>query len=113
MRYIAYANVPANVAKVVLAFLLLSSGYGLYHLIVLLLLTLALVAIVEWWLMLRHIARPVMKIDLHFCVSLVKVSVTFLGIDAIIALIASINILFLSKLAGEAEVGLYSSANQL
>jgi len=113
MRYIAYANVPANVAKVVLAFLLLSSGYGLYYLIVLLLLTLAMVAIIEWWLMLRHIARPIMKIDLRFCVSLVKVSVTFLGIDTIIAIMGSINILFLSKLAGEAEVGLYSSANQL
>jgi O-antigen/teichoic acid export membrane protein len=113
MRFIAYATVPANVAKVALAFALLSLGYGLYYLVVLLLFSLAAVVIIEWWFMLRHIARPAMKIDLGFSMSLVKVSATFLGIDTLIAFMGSANILLLSKLAGEKEVGLYSSANQL
>jgi O-antigen/teichoic acid export membrane protein len=113
MSFIAYANVPANVAKVVLAFVLLSLGYGLYDLILLMLFSLAVVVIIEWWLMLRYIARPAMKLDLPFSMSLIKVSATFFGIDGIIAIMGSVNILLLSKLAGEEEVGLYSSANQL
>jgi O-antigen/teichoic acid export membrane protein len=113
MRYIAYANVPANIAKVVLAFVVLSMGYGLYSLVALLLFSLAAVMVIEWWLMLRHIARPAIKMDLRFSRALVKESSTFLGIDAFIAIMGSVNILLLSKLATEQEVGLYSSANQL
>src|SRR5947208_531541 len=38
---------------------------------------------------------------------------TFLGIDGTTAIMASLNVIMLSKLAGETEVGLYSSAAQL
>lgn len=113
MHYIAYANVPANIAKLSLAFLILSRGYGLYHLVILLLASRVAIVGVEWWLMLRHITRPRVRIDPRFSLAMIRTTVTFLGMDGIIAIWASLNIVLLSKLASETEVGLYSAATQL
>ena len=113
MHYIAYANALANVAKVGLAFLILANGYGLYPLVILLVASHLLVAGVMWWLMIRHITRPRARIDFGFCWRMIKSSSTFLGIEGVIGIWASLNILLLSKLATEVEVGLYSAASQL
>jgi O-antigen/teichoic acid export membrane protein len=114
MRYIAYANVPVNIAKVGLAFLIVARGYGLGQLIALLLASLATVACVEWALILRYIARPRLgDVDAHFALAAARAGSTFLGIEGIIAIKASLDVVFLSKLASETEVGLLSAANQL
>ena len=113
MHYIAYANVPANIAKVILGFVMLSHGYGLYHVVIVLVATRVIIAGVEWWLIIKHITRPHIRIDLRFSLAMTRTAGTFLGIDGIIALWASLNILLLSKLAGVTAVGLYSAAAQL
>lgn len=113
MQYMAYANLPVNIAKVSLAPLGLARGYGLYHLIILLLCSYVALAIIEWWLILRHISRPLPRIDPAFTLAMARSAGTFLGIDVIIAVEASANILLLSKLIGERDVGLYSAALQL
>ncbi len=66
MHYIAYANMSVNIAKVGLGFLALASGYGLYGLVLLLVASHVTVLGIEWWLTLRHIARPGWKIDPRF-----------------------------------------------
>ena len=58
MHYIAWANVPVNVAKVGMAFLLLRQGHGLFELILLLLACCVAILGIEWWLMLRHLCFP-------------------------------------------------------
>jgi len=113
MCYIAYANVPVNVAKIGIAFALLSSGYGLYTLVVLLLASQLAVAATEWWLMLRHITRPTLRVDPRFSVEMARSTSTFLGIDGVIAAMGSLNIILVSKLANEKEAGLYNAATQL
>ncbi len=112
MHYIAYANVPANIAKMGLAFLILSQGYGLHHMLVLLLGSLMAIVAIEWGLMLRYITRPRVRIDLRLARSMMKTAVTFLGIDSLIAVWAGLNIVLLSKLASETELGLYSAVTQ-
>ena len=113
MRLIAWGNAPASLAKAGLAFLALSRGCGLYQLIVLILLTHAAIACVEWRLMLRHITRPRANLDLGFSLGMIRSTATFLGIDATIALWSSLQILLLARLASETEVGIYSAAAQL
>jgi O-antigen/teichoic acid export membrane protein len=113
MHYFAYTNVSVNVAKVGLAFLMLSQGYGLYHLVILLLVCHVASAALEWRLVLRHITRPRSGIDLHFSLAMSRATSTFLGIDSLIAIVGSLNVVLLSKLVGETEVGLYSAAVQL
>jgi O-antigen/teichoic acid export membrane protein len=113
MHYIAYVNVSVNIAKVSLAFLILSRGYSLYHLIILLLASYVAIGGIEWWLIFRHIIKPRLQIDPNFSLAMIKSASTFLGIDGLIAIRASLDIILLSKLATETEVGLYTAAAQL
>lgn len=113
MVYIAYSNVTANIAKAGLAVLLLTLGCGLIELVMVLLATRIVVVCFQWWLMLHNIIRPKLKIDLNFCVGMIKRAVVFLGIDGVLVILNSINIILLSKLAGEREVGFYNAAGQL
>jgi O-antigen/teichoic acid export membrane protein len=112
MHYIAWANVPVNVAKVVLAFVLLRQGYGLFHLILLLLACYVAILGIEWWLMLWHITRPRLRIDRPFCMTMIRSTSTFLGINGIVAINASLDVILLSRLTNETQVGLYSAAVQ-
>ena len=113
MYYIACVNVPANVAKIAAAYVLLSWHYGLYMVILILPASFFAVAGVEVWILLRRFPSPRASLDIPFSLNTLCSSVTFLGIDGTIAVMASLNVLLLSKLATEVDVGLYSSASQL
>jgi O-antigen/teichoic acid export membrane protein len=113
MHYIAWANVPVHVAKVGLAFLLLVQDCGLFHLILLLLATYVTIMVLEWWLMLRHIVRPSMRIDRRFCMAMIRSTSPFLGITLIVAINVNLDVILLSRFTDEAQVGLYGAAAQL
>lgn len=113
MRYIAYVNVPVNIAKIAATFLLLSENRGLYTVILVLLACLATIAVAELWIVFRRFPVRGGAVDSTFAWATVRAASTFLGIDGTTAVMASTNIILLSKLAGETEVGLYSSASQL
>jgi O-antigen/teichoic acid export membrane protein len=113
MRYIAWVNVPANIAKMAVAYLLLAGGRGLYTVILVLLAAFFAVAAAEVWLVLRRFPAQKAPISLRFCWTTLRSSFTFLAIDKVIAIESSLNIILLSKLATETEVGLYSAAAQL
>jgi O-antigen/teichoic acid export membrane protein len=113
MQYIAYANISVNALKIGLAFLLLTNRLGLYSIIFLLVFSFISVLLVEWFFIFKHIIRPSFSLDLRFALSLIRASVPFLGIDVIIAVMSSINVVLLSKFLSESEVGLYSAAGQL
>ena len=113
MRYIAWVNVPTNIAKVVAAYVLLVRGLRLYTVILVLLAGFFAVALAEVWIVLRRFPAQPTPLSLRFCWTTLRSSFTFLAIDKVIALEASLNIILLSKLAGETEVGLYSAAMQL
>jgi O-antigen/teichoic acid export membrane protein len=113
MRYIAWVNVPANLAKIGGAYLLLSRNHGLYTVIVVLLASFFTVAGIELWLVLRRFPAQRAAISIPFCLATVRSAITFLAIDKLVALESSLNVILLSKLASETEVGLYSAATQL
>jgi O-antigen/teichoic acid export membrane protein len=113
MQYITYANVLVNSLKVGLGFLLLSRGYDLGPVVILLFCTHVAAMGVKWWFLFRHIARPRIRIDISFCKKMLKSTATFLGIDGLMAILSSFNVILLSKLAGELQVGLLGAASQL
>lgn len=113
MRYIAYVNVPVNVAKVGATFLLLSENRGLYTVILVLLACFCAIAVAELWIVSRRFPVRGASLDSSFAWATARAASTFLGIDGATAIMASLNIVLLSKLAGETEIGLYSSAAQL
>src|SRR5436853_374082 len=113
MRYIACVNVPANIAKIGGAYLLLSRNHGLYTVILILLASFFAVAGIEVYLILRRFPAQRASISIPFCLATVRSAITFLAIDKLVALESSLNVILLSKLASESEVGLYSAASQL
>jgi len=113
MHLIPYVNVPVNVAKVGCAFLLLTRKNGLYAVVLILLSSLVVAALTEVWMLFRKFPVHMGPVDYYFCLATFRSAVTFLGIDGTIAVMSSLNVLLLSKLATETEVGLYSAATQL
>ena len=113
MRYIPWVNVPANIAKMGGAYLLLAKGRGLYTVILVLLTAFFAVAVAEVWLVLNRFPAQVAPVSLRFCWTTLRSSITFLAIDKVVALESSLNIILLSKLGTETEVGLYAAAAQL
>lgn len=113
MHYIAYTNVPLNVLTMIGAFLLLSHGYGLLALVILLLATSVVGMSIKWWLLLQNISRPTFSIDLNACTQMLRSAFTFLGTDGFIVVLGSMNFILLSKLGGRDDVGLYNAATQV
>jgi O-antigen/teichoic acid export membrane protein len=113
MHYIAIANVPVHALKVALAAVLLARGHGVYAIVAVLLGSYVAVACVEWTLMVLRVAKPRARLDARAAVAMVRATAPFLGVDGIVAIMTSLNIVLLSKLADETSVGLYSAAVQL
>ncbi len=113
MHFSTFAQLPVQAGKVAVGAFLLSRGYGLKELIVVLMIAQVTILATESWILCRYIVRPRMRWSREFAVGLVRSGSTFLGIDALIAVMGSSNVIFLSMFAGEGQVGLFSAANQL
>jgi O-antigen/teichoic acid export membrane protein len=112
MQYIAFANAPANLLKICLAVLALAQGYDLYAVILILIVSDLFIMLLGWWWVMRRIAITRQRLDLKLAWKLVQDARAFLGINGILAIRTSMNIVLLSKLATELEVGLYNAATQ-
>jgi len=113
MYIIPCVNVPLHLAKVGCAFLFVTRKNGLYAVVLILLASFLCTALIEVWILFRKFPAQREPLDFRFCLATFRSAVTFLGIDGTIALMSSLNVLLLSKLATETEVGLYSAATQL
>ena len=113
MQFIVYTFALANLAKIGLIWLLLSRGSGLIQIIGLLAMIQGATLLIEWSFIYHYFSRPCWVIDLSFCRKLAKVATIFLGISVLSTIFLRLNVIVLSKLRGEAEVGLYNAAFQL
>lgn len=113
MLYIAYVNVPMNLAKIAAAFLFLWKGGGLHSVVLILLFSFTAVALIELAVVLLWFPVRGGCIDFSFLLKTARAAVTFLGIDGTLAIMSSLNLLFLSKLATETDVGLYNAGTQV
>lgn len=113
MQFVTYAFALANLAKIGLVWLLMSRGFGINWVIALIIVIQWIMLLMEWYFIYRYFSKPAWVIDLRFCRKLAKVAVTFLGIGVFAVLLLRLNIIVLSKLRGEIEVGLYNAAFQL
>ena len=113
MRFIAFATVPVNLLKMVGVFLLLRQGEPVNHVLVLVIAAHVAVASVEWWLLSRKLPPSAVRVDLALVRGILRSTWAFLGLDAVIALFGSVEILLLSRFATEAEVGTFSAAVQM
>jgi O-antigen/teichoic acid export membrane protein len=113
MFYITIANAIVNVVKIALSFFLLSQGYDINIIILLIFLSHMLNLITKLLIIFLYIAKFRMNFDIPFCISLTKTAITFLGINGAQAILTSVNVIILSKLASEVEVALFSASFQV
>jgi len=113
MEYIAYGNVPVNVAKVVAMFIALSRGHDIRAIVIINVVAFVLTAAIEAFFLARTIARPRLTIDAGLCRAILTPARTFLGIEGLIAVKASLGGVLLSVMVNEAAVGFYNAAGQV
>lgn len=113
MHYIAYANLLVNLVRIGGSVWLLTSGYGLTALVALLLAAHLLTVLVKWGLAQYYLDYTRGALDLRFCWQMCRATLTFLGIDGLMAIMATFQVILLSKFASEREVGLFNAASQL
>lgn len=113
MHYIAYANLVVNLLRIGGCWWLLTSGYGLNALVALLLAAHIMTVIVKWRLAQRYLIHSSAQVDLAFCWQICRATLTFLGIDGLMAIMSAFQVILLSKFASETEVGLFNAASQL
>jgi O-antigen/teichoic acid export membrane protein len=113
MHFIAWVNVPVNVTKIVVTFLFLTGGQGLYAVILILLGSFFTIAATEVWIAVRRFPARYASVNIAFSLAMFRSAITFLGIDGTLAIEGSVNVLFLSKLATVSQVGFYSAATQV
>ncbi|MEM7033639.1 MAG: flippase [Chloroflexota bacterium] len=113
MHYIASGNLIANTVKVGLAFFFLTQGYPLFYVILAIFIAHTLNLIIKWYWLLKKIVRPKLSVDISFSIKLVKDTATFFAIRGSKAVLNGIDIIILSKLTGEIEVGLITAAFQI
>ncbi len=113
MRLIAMANIPVNVLKIGLSFAILFLGSGLTEIVLLLIGSYAVIVVIEWRLVARYVNVPRLQFSWRVARWMIQSTVTFLGIDGIIAITGSLNVILLSKMRTETEVGLFNAGTQL
>jgi len=112
MRYIACVNLPVNAAKIGCAFLLLSRWNELIVVVLILFCSLIVIAGMEAWIVVRRFPWKA-SFQPGAALAIVRSASPFLGIEGIAAVIGSVNIVLLSKLANETQAGLFNATTQL
>ncbi len=113
MEYIVLVNLPRNVLVVGLTFWLLSAGYDLKAIGVLLLISNCLMLGIEWCIILRYISMPIIRPSLKTSVAMVRASFPIMSFQAILAITGSVIYVILSITMSETEVGLFNAATQV
>jgi O-antigen/teichoic acid export membrane protein len=113
MQFVFYVNGPINVANIVASFIALSMGASLLVIMLIQVVAYTLIILIEWYLMLRYVTRPKLKIDVEVIRSLFKGTRSFSGIDATIAVMGLVQPYIISLVATESDVGIYGAAGQI
>lgn len=113
---IAIATVAGNALKVVLGWVVLFKGYSLAYLMAVILGSNCLMFSISLFFAVKLISpdlRRILKIDMGFCKWIIGASPVFAFIFIFAAIRQNVDILILTKMMGEREVGFYSAASKL
>lgn len=113
MHLIAYVNVPIGVAKMGVAFALLQAGHDVRSIAWLLAGSYAVLAVVEWAILVPYVLRTGARVRPGFSARLFRSAAPFLGTSFTARLQGSLVVILLSAFAGETAVGLFNAARQL
>ncbi len=112
-KYVALSNSPIWIVQTGVAFAILNSGHGVDMVALSIVVAYTTIAAVHWLLLVTRVTRLSARVHVHFVPSMLKSSMPFLGIDGMNAIRGAVNVIFLSRFAGEVAVGVFVAARQL
>jgi O-antigen/teichoic acid export membrane protein len=113
MHHIIIANTLVNAIKVGAVFYLFWQGQGLFQIAFLITLCYVALFLVKAYLLSRFIIKPLIRFDISLSLRMTRSAMPFMGVDILAAVMTSMGVLWLSQLAIEADVGVYTAAGQL
>ena len=116
LEHIAIATVAGNALKVLLGLFVLFGGYGLIHLMIVILGSHFLMFGISLFFAVKCVSKDlsgILKIDIAFCKWIIAATSVFALIFIFSAIRYNIDVLILTKMMGEREVGFYSAASKL
>ncbi len=114
MHLIAFVQVPVNLLKVAATLYVLWTGGSIYQIVAVIVVSRVLIAAALFILTWIHLgAWKASYWDFGFVQKIARRSTTFVAIDTVTAWWTSLNIVLLSKMTSETDVGLYNAAAQL
>lgn len=116
LEHIAIATVAGNVFRVLFGLFVLFRGCSLIYLMVVILGSCCLVFFISLYLALQCVSKDlgkILKIDLVFCKWIIGATPIFALIFVFATIRQNIDVLILTKMMGEREVGFYSAAYKL
>jgi len=114
MHLIALAQIPANAIKVVATTFVIYTGGGVFEVVAILAGAQFIIAAILFSIVAVYLRGFQWNaISLPSAWSIAKRASTFMGIDAAVAWWTSLNLILLSKITSEVEVGIYNAAIQL
>lgn len=113
MYFVPWVQIPANLLKVGLGFVMLNAGQGLMAVIVVINAAYVFTMIVEWLILFRQIGVPRIRPRIEAMRALVKMTAPLLGTSGLLAMVSSAPIVILSQFVSERQVGVFGAAMQL
>lgn len=112
-KYLAYVNIPVNLAQTIGALVLLRWGYGVQAVALSMAIGYVLIAGIQIAVMAIRIRPLWTRPDVGVAGRVVRDASPFLGIEGTVVLRGSSNAVIISLILGETAVGIYSAAVQL
>lgn len=112
MEAIAFATVPVYILRLLATIWVMSLGYGVEYVVAILAISETIVLVIEW-LFIQKLVKIKWVIDRVFIFKTLKQSRTFFAIEGIGIIAGKIDILILSLLANEAQIGIFGAVGQL
>jgi O-antigen/teichoic acid export membrane protein len=113
MEYSSLVSILERVIAVPLSIAALILGFGLEGLIIALLITEGITLFISFLIVSKKITRLKFEIDLRFCKKIIIMTPPFILLAVFNTLYHTIDIIMLSKIAGDAAVGWYSASYRL
>jgi O-antigen/teichoic acid export membrane protein len=113
MHFIAIASIPVSLLKIGFTAVLLRVGFGLSSVILVIILSYAFTLFLEWTILLHRIGIPKARPSLPIAWDVLKGASAFLGMEGLLAVTNSANVVLLSKFSGETTTAIYNAATQV
>jgi O-antigen/teichoic acid export membrane protein len=113
MDLAALVNVPIGILKVITVFVVVKDGIGISGVAISLTACQVVAMLAQWFVLARWVALHWSPFRISTASQIIQASSAFLGIQATIAVKASIAVTVLSKIGGDTSVGILVAATQL